>query len=260
MLEPQRLQGYLRDVVARTREGVPVGPFTLFVDRHTDHPFLNYAIPETGARAWPAEAIAALRDACTERGRVARLEFVVAAAPGLAEALAAGGFDLEAELAVMVCTPATLAHSPRPPGMTIETVGATAPPVLVRDLISAQREAFGESPAVADGEVARFVRVIGAGAGLLARVDGEPAAGAQYTSPAGGLAELAGIGTRPRFRRRGLAGALTAATAAHAFAHGADTAFLTPGDDGAQRVYERAGFTPVTRMVHMRVPGRSGNG
>jgi ribosomal protein S18 acetylase RimI-like enzyme len=257
MLEPQRLQGYLRDVVARTREAVPVGPFTLFVDPHSDHPFLNYAIPDAGARAWPAEAIGALRDACAERGRVARLEFVVSAAPGLPEALVAGGFALEAELAVMVCTPATLARSPRPPGTTIEAVGATAPPALVRDLIGAQREAFGELTAVADAEIARFVRVIGAGAGLLARVDGEPAAGAQYTPPAGGLAELAGIGTRPRFRRRGLAGALTAATAAHAFAHGTDTAFLTPGDDGAQRVYERAGFTPVTRMVHMRVPGRT---
>jgi ribosomal protein S18 acetylase RimI-like enzyme len=257
MLEPQRLQGYLRDVVARTRDAVPVGPFTLFIDRHSDHPFVNYAIPEAGAGAWPAEAIAALRDECAARGRVARLEFVVSAAPGLAEALAAGGFGLEAELPVMVCTPATLAHSSRPAGTTIEAVGATAPGALVRELIGAQREAFGELPAVGDAEVARFARVIGAGAGLLARVDGEPAAGAQYTPPAGGLAELAGIGTRPRFRRRGLAAALTAATAAHAFAHGADTAFLTPGDDGAQRVYERAGFAPVTRMVHMRAAGRS---
>jgi ribosomal protein S18 acetylase RimI-like enzyme len=258
MLEPQRLQAYLRDVVARTREAVPIGPFTLFVDRQSDHPFLNYAIPDAGARAWPAEAIAALRDACAERGRVARLEFVAATAPGLAEALAAGGFDLEADLAVMVCTCATLAQPPRPPDTTIEAVGAAAPPALVRDLIGAQREAFGESGPVADTEVARFTRVIGGGSGLLARVDGEPAAGAQYTPPAGGLAELAGIGTRPSFRRRGLAGALTAATAAHAFAHGTEAAFLTPGDDGAQRVYERAGFAPVTRMVHMRMAGRSG--
>lgn len=234
---------------------MPVGPFTLFVDRHSDHPFLNYAIPDAGARAWPAEAIAALRDACAEHGRVGRLEFVASAAPGLAEALADGGFELEADLAVMVCTPATLAQPPRPPGTTIEAVEATAAPALVRDLIGAQREAFGEFHAVADADVARFIRVIGAGAGLLARVDGEPAAGAQYTPPGGGLAELAGIGTRPRFRRRGLAGALTAATAAHAFAHGTEAAFLTPGDDGAQRVYERAGFAPVTRMIHMRVPG-----
>jgi GNAT superfamily N-acetyltransferase len=72
------------------------------------------------------------------------------------------------------------------------------------------------------------------------------------TAVAEGVCELAGIGVRERFRRRGIAAALTAATAAEAFAAGAELCFLTPGDDGAERVYARAGFARAgTTMVHM---------
>jgi predicted GNAT family acetyltransferase len=55
-----------------------------------------------------------------------------------------------------------------------------------------------------------------------------------------------------RFRRRGIAAALTAAVAGEAFAEGAELCFLTPGDEGAERVYARAGFARAgTTMVHM---------
>jgi len=55
-----------------------------------------------------------------------------------------------------------------------------------------------------------------------------------------------------RFRRRGIAAALTGASAAAAVAAGAQLCFLTPGDDGAERVYARAGFSREgTTMVHM---------
>ena len=57
---------------------------------------------------------------------------------------------------------------------------------------------------------------------------------------------------RERFRRRGIAAALTSAAAGQAVAVGAQLCFLTPGDDGAERVYARAGFIRAgTTMVHM---------
>jgi predicted GNAT family acetyltransferase len=57
---------------------------------------------------------------------------------------------------------------------------------------------------------------------------------------------------RERFRRRGIAAALTAAAGADAPAAGAKLCFLTPGDDGAERVYTRAGFARAgTTVVHM---------
>jgi predicted GNAT family acetyltransferase len=57
---------------------------------------------------------------------------------------------------------------------------------------------------------------------------------------------------RERFRRRGIAAARTGASAAAAVAAGAELCFLTPGDDGAERVYARAGFARAdTTLVHM---------
>jgi predicted GNAT family acetyltransferase len=53
------------------------------------------------------------------------------------------------------------------------------------------------------------------------------------------------------YRRRGLAAAITARLTRDAFAAGVTTAFLTPGDDGAHRVYERAGFVDTTVMLHL---------
>ena len=48
------------------------------------------------------------------------------------------------------------------------------------------------------------------------------------------------------------AAALTGASAAAAVAAGAQLCFLTPGDDGAERVYTRAGFARAgTTVVHM---------
>jgi hypothetical protein len=41
-----------------------------------------------------------------------------------------------------------------------------------------------------------------------------------------------------------------------AFDRGVTTAFLTPGDEGAGRVYTRAGYRPRSEMLQMRVPAR----
>ena len=65
---------------------------------------------------------------------------------------------------------------------------------------------------------------------------------------------VAGIGVLSSHRRRGIAGAITAGLARAAFAAGLDTVWLTPGDDGAHRVYGRAGFIDRTTMIHMSVP------
>ena len=45
---------------------------------------------------------------------------------------------------------------------------------------------------------------------------------------------------------------MTAELARLAFSEGARSAFLTPGDERAQRVYERAGFAATDVMLHLR--------
>ncbi len=65
---------------------------------------------------------------------------------------------------------------------------------------------------------------------------------------------MAGVATAEPFRRRGLAGVVTAAAARAAADAGARLLVLSPGDDGAQRVYARAGFRGVATVLHWSDP------
>jgi predicted GNAT family acetyltransferase len=237
----ERVQASIRAANASDRESVIVGPFTLYRNRTSDHPYLNYAVPHAGAQAW--EAIADLREAFVERALRPRLEFVAECAPGLEQALAGAGFRREARIAVMTCPVQALREVPVPDGVVVTRVTERAE---ARQVMEVAAEAFGEKPP-SDEEVAAYQ-----GRGALARADGVPAGAGFRTAIAAGVSEIGGIGVLERFRRRGIAGAVTAAVAADAFAAGAELCFLTPGDHGAERVYARAGFARAgTTMVHM---------
>jgi GNAT superfamily N-acetyltransferase len=241
MTAAERVQAVIRTVNATEREVVRAGAFVLYRHPRTDHRYLNYAVPAEGATAWTG--IDELRAAFAARELTPRLEFVAECAPGLEQALAAAGFELEARLPVMTCALADMREVPIPEGVVISRVLADAD---VRPLLEISREAFGEDPPD-EAEVAGYD-----GHGFLARLGGVPAGSASRSPIADAVSELAGIGVLERFRRRGIAAALTAAAAADAFAAGATLCFLTPGDDGAERIYARAGFARSgTTMVHM---------
>jgi len=237
----ERVQASIRAVNAAGRDAVVAGSFTLYRNRASDHPYLNYAVPNAGTLAW--EGIDALRAAFATHGLGPRLEFVAECAPGLEEALAAAGFELQGRYPVMTLPAEDLREVPAPEGVVIARVLAGGD---VRTLLRTAAEAFGD-----DGPTEAQVEEYG-GRGHLARAGGEPAGAAFHSPIAGGVSELGGIGVRERFRRRGIAAALTAASATAAVASGADLCFLTPGDDGAERVYARAGFERAgTTVVHM---------
>ena len=237
----ERVQASVRAANAAAREQVTAGAFTLYRHPASDHSFLNYAVPDAGAAAW--DGIDALRAAFAAHGLRPRLEFVSECAPGLEEALAAGGFELQGRYPVMTLPAEALREVPAPDGVVIARVLEGGD---VRALLQTAAEAFGDGPP-SDAQVAAY-----GGRGHLARAAGEPAGAAFHSPIAEGVSELGGIGVRERFRRRGIAAALTGASAAAAVAAGAQLCFLTPGDDGAERVYARAGFARAgTTMVHM---------
>lgn len=237
----ERVQASIRAVNAAARDPIPAGRFVLYRNRSSDHPYLNYAVPQPGAGDWTG--IDELRTAFAQHGLQPRLEFVGECAPGLEAALAAAGFALQGHYPVMTLEIHELREVPAPDGVVIHrAIG----PADARALLQTAAEAFGDDPPT-DAEIAAY-----GGRGLLARAEGVPAGAASRSDVAEGVAELGGIGVRERFRRRGIAAALTAEAAAGAFAAGAELCFLTPGDDGAERVYERAGFRRAgTTMVHM---------
>ena len=82
----ERVQASIRAVNAAERDAIGAGSFTLYRSRASDHPYLNYAVPNAGAVEW--EGIDALRAAFAAHGLGPRLEFVAECAPGLEEALA----------------------------------------------------------------------------------------------------------------------------------------------------------------------------
>ena len=246
------IQQYLRSTAARDRDVERVGPFLATFDRSTDHPFLSYAVPDEDAEPSPAD-VAALRAAYERRGRVPRLEYLPSWAPAAEAALIAGGFSVEARLALMTCRPAELVARRPPAGVELVLPERDA---QLRDGLAVANAAFGEPTVPSPQAVARLRARIALGAfAVLAReADSHRAIGwGQYAPPDDGATELVGIGVDPGRRRRGVAAALTARLAREAFARGVETAFLTPGDDAAGRVYACAGFTARARMLHLRV-------
>jgi len=247
-----RIQNYIRVNAARGRETEQVGPFLATFSPHTANPFLNYAIPDDGAAPTPGD-VAALVAAYRRRDLVPRLEYLTAVAPEVEPALLAAGFAVELRPPVMTCRPGDAVPRPAPAGVELLTPRTDAEMLA---MVTATHEAYGEPSPPTAGD-ARGVRDLLAAGGLavLARdaVTGEPAGGGIATEIADGVTELAGFGVRDSWRRRGIAGAITAHLTQAAFAAGARTAFLTPGGEAAERVYARAGFRGGTEMLHIRL-------
>jgi len=241
----------VRTVAVRDRDVERVGPFTATFDPHSTNRYLNYAFPDDDARPTP-EDVAALVAAYRQRDRMPRLEFMPAVAPAVEDALAAGGFAVEAHLAVMTCAAADAVDLLSPRGIAIET------PITDDDLRGmriAQHSAFGvEEPDVDEGEVGRQRASMAAGSRMVLARDqstGLIVGGGVAAVPAGGVTEIAGIGVIASHRTRGIAGAITSALTRASIDAGQTTVWLTPGHDDAQRVYARAGFRDTSMVVHM---------
>jgi hypothetical protein len=242
------LQAFLRTSAGFGRRVLRVPPFTVTINRDDPLRFVNYAIPDDGARPGSAE-IAGLREVFVRNDRRPRLEWVEEAAPDVAAALAAAGMVEELCTPLMACTAGELvAADPAVEGLAVAAVGDGD----LRDLARVQRAAFGVEPLPAD-EPPSDPRRTGGGA-VIARVRSDPVAVANWTAVVDGASEVGGVATAAAWRRRGLAGVVTAAAARAAFSAGARLCVLSPGDDGAQRVYARAGFRRAATMLHWSDP------
>jgi ribosomal protein S18 acetylase RimI-like enzyme len=251
-----QLQQYLRGAAARDRDVERVGPFTATFDRDDANPYLNYAIPDDGARP-TAQQVAALVATYRARGRVPRLEYLPTAAPAVEAALLAGGFVVEGRLPGMTCVPGAVVDLAPAGAVTIAVPQTDAD---WRGMSVAQHAAFdlaADAEAVSADEVARQrARLAAGGHALLARDEqtGAVVGGGVATVPGDGVTEIAGIGVLESHRRRGIAGAITSGLTRAAFAAGLTTVWLTPGDHGAHRVYARAGFADAKVILHVSAP------
>jgi GNAT superfamily N-acetyltransferase len=83
---------------------------------------------------------------------------------------------------------------------------------------------------------------------------GRVVGGGLCAPPHCGVSELAAVGVRPGYRRRGIASALTALLTTACPTVGITSPFLTPAGDAEERIYRRAGYRPVTEMLHISRP------
>jgi ribosomal protein S18 acetylase RimI-like enzyme len=248
-----RLEAIARAVIANAgagRESTAVGPFIALVDHVSQSPWSSLAVPAPGSPAgtdWTG-ALPILEAFFAARGRALRFEFLEALFPTLGPALEGAGWPLASRDPAFVCGPADLVPAAAVSGLSLEPLDAGSPDDLVQVFLGVQEESFEPGKprgiSAADRAQLRSRMRLGALRCLLARLDGVPA-GAGNALPAAGFAEIAGIGTLPRFRARGIGSAVTARLAADLFATGTGTAWLTAGGEPAARIYRRLGFLPL---------------
>jgi predicted GNAT family acetyltransferase len=252
MLSLDNLQAYLRKAAALTHDVVEAPPFVLFFNPTDDLRFYNYGVPVEPVSCLPDGALASLRAIFAARNRLLRIEFIQEVAPDLASAFATAGLAEEGRNPLLVCTPDGLRAPVEVSGLAIRRLTPESPRADLAAFISVQGQGFGEEDRVepADAQVEDLRRRSGHGNPyFLGLLDERPVAVGLYTAPLDGFTELVGIATLAEYRRRGIAGALTAVMAQAAFAAGVRVAFLSAVDERAGRVYERVGFQPYATAV-----------
>ncbi|MFC0546440.1 GNAT family N-acetyltransferase [Kutzneria chonburiensis] len=238
-----QIAGFLR---AGRRNPVRVGPFVAGFSETTANPYSNYAVPDDDARP-TADDVSALISVFVERDRKPRLEYLPGVSPFVQAALEEAGFVEEGLLPVM--TVGTLVEPPPVEG--IELVAADSDDAIL-GMATALNLAYGEPPPTeADLASHKGSRDRGGFALLVRSSDGEPVGGGLVTVPIGGVAELAGIGVVPSWRRRGIAAVITHRLVRAAHDLGARHPFLMAADDNATRVYARIGFEITGRVLHI---------
>lgn len=237
------ITAYLR---ANRRNAIRVGPFTIGLSETSTSPYSNYAVPDDNARPTAAD-VAGLIDTFEQRGRKPRLEYLPSASPLVQPALEDAGFVEEGLLPLM-----TIAELVEPPAVDgVELVPADSDDTVFA-MATALNLAYDEPPPTPE-EVARHASSRDRGGfALLARsVSGEPIGGGLVTVPIDGVAELAGIGVIPAWRRRGVAALVTARLVQAARELGVRLPFLMAADDRAANVYTRVGFQLSGRVLHI---------
>jgi ribosomal protein S18 acetylase RimI-like enzyme len=228
-----------------------LGPFTLFVGTG---PWPYYARPRLGAAGAAAPTdVMAVRARQRELGVPEAFEWVADTTPSLALAAAEAGLRVHHHPLLVLDEPRRVVA---PAGVEVGLLDADdialdavqavirlgfgEPGTAVGTAGPVERDALSEAEATSTPFVRRMLHeghiVKGA-----AWDDTGPLAGGSAI-PRGEVAEIAGIGTLPVARRRGIGAAVTAVLVDACVKLGVTTIFLSAADDAVARIYERAGF------------------
>lgn len=225
------------------RSVTQVGPFRACIDPSTDLVFLNYIVPvwALGTPEETREQLERLREIFHQNGRRLRFEFVDGIWPGLLQALEQFGLELQFRVPLMACTPVTF-RPVHAPGVEVKPVSAEDTEAH-RLFHIIQRRAFDAEGEAPPEELAQIRHQIQHGFWqcVIACLNGHPA-GVGTLVPFEMVAELAGVGTLPDARRRGVAATLSSFLVQSHFDSGGDLVWLTAMTDAARAAYRTIGF------------------
>jgi len=240
-----RVQAFLR---ARAR--VRSGPFAILISPSDAGLYANYAVPDDDAQPTAAD-IAALEQAFQTRDRTARLEYAPGAAAAVEAALIAAGFSIELRPPMMICNAGAVRPVPR---LEDFDLAFTEDEVDLSKAASVQAEVYDGDP-----DDFQWLRDMPRRGGRVAvarhRRTGEMAGVGAFISPLSAVTEVVGIATRPAFRRRGLAQALTSMLTEAAFRAGCHMTWLSAAGEAQSNIYARAGYERREPMLFISKPG-----
>jgi ribosomal protein S18 acetylase RimI-like enzyme len=259
----ERIEDYYDAVPRSASRTEEHGPLTLFVNRGVGWPY--YARPARGARGDVTAAhVRAVRHRQRSLGVPEAFEWVAEVTPTLAPAARDAGLHVH-EHPLLALDRESWRPAAPPAGVTVRLAGPDDPDLaLLRSVASL---AFGE-PGTAVGTTGRRELLDAAGsvsrlavlevrdrlAGdllvLAAAYDAEGPLAVGSHQPVGAVTEVAGVGTLPSARRRGLAAAVTSELVRDALDRGVELVFLSAQDEDVARLYRRLGFRQLaTAMI-----------
>ena len=257
-----RIEAYY-DAVPRSAARVEEWPpLRLFAQRGAGWPY--YARPALGADArtvFLPEHVTRVRQRQRELGLPESFEWTHEIVPGLRAAVEAAGLSvhtyplmvLDSTARVRPAPPAGVSVSlvsPDLPDDELRRIGAVAPvgfaapgtsagPAGLEALATESASTSAEQLADRRDRLRRGVTVMA----VAHTAEGPVATGSHQ--PVAEVSEIVGVATLPAYRRRGIGAAVVDLLIEDALRRGAQTIFLTAGDDAIARVYHRLGFRQI---------------
>ena len=253
----QTIERYYDSVPRTAAAAERLGPLTLFV---ATGGWPYYARPTRGLdEPVHADDVARVRERQRALEVPESFEWVAEVTPTLAAAAQAAGLTVHSH-PLLVLPEAALVAPPAPDAVVVRRLDADDPDLARAHAVAAV--AF-EVAGTRRGDEGAAERDLAAGLmtpedlahrrermrrGLSVSYVAESPAGPVGVGthqPVDGVSEVVGVATLPAERRRGIAGAVTAALARDARDRGCGVVFLSAGDDDVARVYARLGFVRV---------------
>jgi ribosomal protein S18 acetylase RimI-like enzyme len=243
------------------------GSLTLFVNRRRGWPY--YARPRRN-RTRPVTAGNVLRVRARQRalGLPEAFEWVAEVTPTLRAAAVEAGLHVH-EHPLLALDRDAWRPAPPPLGVVVRLAEPEAPDLaLLRSLatlafgepgtavgVVGQPELLAAAASVPEASVVDTRERLGAGLTVIAAAhDAQGPLSVGSHQPVGGVTEIAGVGTLPAARRRGLAAAVTSELVRDAIARDLEVIFLAAADEQVARMYRRLGFTRVATALIAEPP------